>query len=139
MISTMMVLATSNDWAKVTKGQGSGEPKQACDNWVKSNDNGQNWLETHGFYEGACDAVRKLVGQPGKTEGMYVVTTSLWWFFPFLILFLCSLYIFLFSQLSWLFEKQQLFKKAAPYDGISEDSIFVLWSLPEQKILGGLL
>ena len=95
--------------------------KKARNEWIKSDDNGQDWLEAHGFYQGACDAVRKLLEDPEKLPDVYVITTKAADFTQRLL------------------EQQRLAGKDAPGGGISPERIFGLGSPPKEKVLAQLL
>ena len=105
----------------VSKEQCNEALKKARNDWIESDKNGQDWLEAHGFYEGACDAVRKLLEQPGKSEDVYVITTKAADFTRRLL------------------EQQRLFGKDAPGGGVSKEKIFGLGSPPKEKVLASIL
>lgn len=95
--------------------------KKARNDWIESDDNGQDWLDAHEFYEGACDAVRKLIAEPDKLQDVYVITTKA-------------------ADFAYrLLEKQKLAGKDAPGGGIPPERIFGLGSPPKEVVLGNLL
>ncbi|CAB9515880.1 expressed unknown protein [Seminavis robusta] len=95
--------------------------KKARNDWIASDDNGQDWLEAHGFYQGACDAVRKLLEDPEKVPDVFVITTKAADFTQRLL------------------EQQRLAGKDAPGGGIPPERIFGLGSPPKEKVLAQLL
>lgn len=95
--------------------------EKARNAWIESDENGQDWLEAHGFYEGACDAVRTLLEDPSKSENVYIITTKAAGFTRRLL------------------EKKGLYGASAPNGGISEEKIFGLGSPPKEKVLANLL
>lgn len=95
--------------------------KKARNDWIESDDNGQDWLDAHEFYEGACDAVRTLIAQPDKLQDVYVITTKA-------------------ADFTYrLLEKQKLAGKDAPGGGIPPERIFGLGSPPKEVVLANLL
>ena len=48
--------------------------KKARDDWISQN-NGQDWIQAHDFFQGACQAVRQLLASHGN-ENVFVITTK---------------------------------------------------------------
>eukprot|EP00980_Cylindrotheca_fusiformis_P027045 scaffold18563_cov132-Cylindrotheca_fusiformis.AAC.1 len=48
--------------------------RTARNDWISQND-AKDWLDAHGFYEGACQAVRDFLKQHGN-ENIYIITTK---------------------------------------------------------------
>jgi phosphoglycolate phosphatase-like HAD superfamily hydrolase len=95
--------------------------EKARNEWIASDKDGQDWLEAHGFYQGACDAVRKLLEDPDKLPCVYIITTKAADFTQRLL------------------EQQRLAGKNAPGGGIPPQRIFGLGSPPKEKVLAQLL
>ena len=105
----------------VTSEQCKTELEQARNAWIASDENGQDWLEAHDFYEGACDAVRTLLEDPDKAQDVYIITTKAADFTRRLL------------------QQKGLCGATAPNGGIPEDKIFGLGSPPKEKVLANLL
>jgi len=105
----------------VTKEQCNEALKEARNTWIESDENGQDWLDAHEFYEGACGAVRKLLEVPETRDNCYIITTKAADFTRRLL------------------EKQRLAGPNAPGGGIPDDRIFGLGSPPKPKVLANLL
>lgn len=48
--------------------------KQARDKWISQN-NGQDWVDAHSFFEGACQVVRSFLEEHGS-DNIYIITTK---------------------------------------------------------------
>jgi hypothetical protein len=48
--------------------------KEARSDWIALN-NGQDWIQAHGFFEGACQAIRTLLETEGSGN-VYIITTK---------------------------------------------------------------
>jgi hypothetical protein len=48
--------------------------KDARDTWI-AQDNAQNWINTHGYFEGACEAVKVYLQRHGNAN-IYIITTK---------------------------------------------------------------
>jgi FMN phosphatase YigB (HAD superfamily) len=57
----------------LTKEQCNSALKTARNNWIKLDP--KDWLASHEFYEGACDAVKKLLKEQGPAN-VYIITTK---------------------------------------------------------------
>ena len=57
----------------VTKEQCNDALKAARQTWIEEDDD--DWLAAHGFYDGACAAVRALLEEKGA-EDVYIITTK---------------------------------------------------------------
>ena len=66
--STMGVLG-------VTKEQCNDALKAARQEWIEEDGCGDDWLAAHGFYDGACAAVRELL-RAGAGNDTYIITTK---------------------------------------------------------------
>mmetsp|Transcript_28254 Transcript_28254/g.39767 ORF Transcript_28254/g.39767 Transcript_28254/m.39767 type:complete len:355 (-) Transcript_28254:193-1257(-) len=104
----------------VTKESCNEALKRARNDWIGEDKDAEDWLEAHGFYEGACDAVRQLLSD-GKASDVYIITTKA-------ADFSCR-----------LLEKQKLYGQDAPGGGIPPENIFGLGSGPKPKVLASLL
>jgi hypothetical protein len=49
--------------------------KRARNEWIDLRD-GQDWIEAHDFFHGACQAVRSLLAAQGNANNVYVITTK---------------------------------------------------------------
>lgn len=58
----------------LTKDKCNDALKTARNNWISRN-NAKDWLNAHGFYEGACNAVHDYLKNEGN-ENVYVITTK---------------------------------------------------------------
>mmetsp|Transcript_9763 Transcript_9763/g.13802 ORF Transcript_9763/g.13802 Transcript_9763/m.13802 type:complete len:360 (-) Transcript_9763:54-1133(-) len=104
----------------VTKESCNNALKRARNDWIGEDKDADDWLAAHGFYEGACDAVRQLLSD-GKASDVYIITTKA-------ADFSCR-----------LLEKQKLYGKDAPGGGIPSENIFGLGSGPKPQVLASLL
>lgn len=59
---------------KLTPEQCNQALKTARNDWIARN-NGQDWIQAHGFYDGACQAVRQLFATHG-TDNVFIITTK---------------------------------------------------------------
>ena len=81
---------------------------------------GDDWLEAHVFYTGACDAVRELLAA-GEAQNVYIITTKAAEFTKKLL------------------QQERLFGNDAVSGGIIADNIYGLGSGPKQDVLASLL
>lgn len=107
---------------KVMQQSGFGEEdynkamKEARDSWIAQK-NGQDWIQAHGFFEGACQAVRDYLQNHGNDD-IYVITTKAKGFAERLL------------EQQGLYGKENLLKAS---------NIFGLGSDPKVKVLQSIL